>query len=89
MSDQQLKVLSSAVAVTKPGGYVFVTVPYEDKIPQVGHYTNFTKEMLLKLFDTLNDVFVIELDKFRYEYNMEHHFIFALKKSIKPREISK
>lgn len=80
MSDTQIDTLKNALSITKPDGKIVVSVPYEDRIPSPGHKTNFTREMLDKLFSAADVKSSIDLDDARVSYGLERHFLFLITK---------
>lgn len=74
----QLDLLAQASAMCKPGGWVFVSVPFEDRIPLDGHLTHFTYDSL----DSIVRPFASQVVWFaqeRLRYHLDNHFFLAFK----------
>jgi len=85
-SELQHRVLSEALSVTREGGIVVVSVPYEDRIPSPGHLTEFTSESMTRLLRS-EAAHVVELEWARHKFDLEHHLIFLASNSPIPPSI--
>jgi ubiquinone/menaquinone biosynthesis C-methylase UbiE len=81
--EEHMKLLSQAVSVCRPGGWIVVSVPFEDRIPAPGEYLSvFDKNRLTKLVEPYA-ADLLWLAEERVRYILDRHFFLLFTPKLK------